>query len=362
MMLQFREWLFVENTVSQMLKSNPDQPTVANLQTEVRSYLKRFGWARTIPDPQLDPLVKLVTYWLLLMHTASKKTAAAPDSTVKHEDMWTQDMIQLWIRTLTNDYADYLATILTEQPQIARSKFNNPQYKPDNLKADSVAWHEKIATQKRKVADPGRRVDLPGMPAGYYWVSLDRASCDKEAEAMGERKQRVGCSPEKSLGREYGFTDPDGTETLPSFDCLAACPCGASTLAPSGGVAPRCAACGEGMRWCCAVALLDEQSSAAGMHSAGSKAPPGSTNAIASIGYGSGTIHQAFRHGDIANGSAASRFYPCFTYMAKPATSERDAGLDAFLWRRAPRHPFGFERISQATFDALPPALVSSYG
>jgi hypothetical protein len=92
------------------------------------------------------------------------------------------------------------------------------------------------------------------------------------------------------------------------------------------------------------------------MHSAGSKAPPGSTNAIASIGYGSGTIHQAFRHGDIANGSAASRFYPCFTYMAKPATSERDAGLDAFLWRRAPRHPFGFERISQATFDALPPA------
>jgi hypothetical protein len=210
MMLQFREWLFVENTVSQMLKSNPDQPTVANLQTEVRSYLKRFGWARTIPDPQLDPLVKLVTYWLLLMHTASKKTAAAPDSTVKHEDMWTQDMIQLWIRTLTNDYADYLATILTEQPQIARSKFNNPQYKPDNLKADSVAWHEKIATQKRKVADPGRRVDLPGMPAGYYWVSLDRASCDKEAEAMGH----CGNAGFKEGDIVWSMRDPKGVPHL----------------------------------------------------------------------------------------------------------------------------------------------------
>lgn len=163
----------------------------------------------------------------------------------------------------------------------------------------------------------------------------------------------------KQPGEGIGYGSPDGTETIPAFDCLAGCPaCGASVLAPSGGAAPRCAQCGEAMGWCCAVASLDEQSSAAGMHSAGAKAERGSMRATAPIGYGSGTVTQSFRHGDAANGSAASRFFPTFSaarYSAKPATSERDAGLDAFFWRRAPRHPFGFERVTRGEWERLPP-------
>ena len=152
------------------------------------------------------------------------------------------------------------------------------------------------------------------------------------------------------------IASPDGTESIPSFDCLASCPCGASTLAPSGGAAPRCEACGEGMRWCCAVAALDAESGAAGMHSAGaaSEGRRYKREAAENV-YGTSLYGSGLRHGDTERGSAASRFYPCFTYQAKPATSERDAGLDAFFWRRAPRHPFGFERVDRATFDALPP-------
>ena len=60
--------------------------------------------------------------------------------------------------------------------------------------------------------------------------------------------------------------------------------------------------------------------------------------------------------GGLGDTGGASRFYPCFTYQAKPATSERDAGLDAFFWRRAPRHPFGFERVDRDEWERLPPA------
>jgi DNA modification methylase len=67
------------------------------------------------------------------------------------------------------------------------------------------------------------------------------------------------------------------------------------------------------MWWACPVALLDEQSSASGMHSAGSAAVLG------------------------RYGSAASRFFNNFTadhiepffYTAKPSTAEREAGTKA---------------------------------
>lgn len=211
MMLQFREWLFVENTVSQLLKTNPDKQAVVSAQTQVRNTLKRLAWARQIPDPQLDPAVKLFTFWIMQMQATSKASTAQPGATIKHEEMWTPDMIDNWvIRTFTRDTSDFLAALLTEQPNVARSKFNNPQYNLAMLKADSEAWHEKIAQQKRKAADPGRRVDLPGMPAGYYWVSLDRPSCDKEAEAMGH----CGNAGYKEGDIVWSMRDPKGIPHL----------------------------------------------------------------------------------------------------------------------------------------------------
>lgn len=184
MTLQFREWLFVENTVSQSLKINPDKAAVTYIQSEVIKTLKLQDWARNIADNQLDSLVKLFTYWIILMQEKTKQLTQ--DNAVKHKDLWSGDQIRILItRTFLRNSSDYLAFLLTSQSNIARSKFNNPQYTLKSLEKDSENWHEKIALQKRKGADPGRRVDIPGMPAGYYWVSLDRSSCDKEADAMG---------------------------------------------------------------------------------------------------------------------------------------------------------------------------------
>lgn len=211
MMLQFREWLFVENNVSQMLKNNPDKAAVAQVLGDVKNSLKQMAWARTIPDPQLDPAVKLFTFWIMQMQAKTKKSTAAPDSTFKHEEFWTHDQIYNWVaRTFLRNSRDFVAAILVEQPNVARSKFNNLQYDLPALEKDSQVWHDKIAAQKRKAADPGRRVDLPGMPAGYYWVSLDRASCDKEAEAMGH----CGNAGYKEGDIVWSMRDPKGVPHL----------------------------------------------------------------------------------------------------------------------------------------------------
>lgn len=211
MILQFREWLFVENTVSQFLKSNPEQVIVTQATTIVKNTLKSLAWARSIPDDKLAPVVKLFAYWIIQMQAASKKQTQEPGSTITHENMWTGDMIRnIVMRNFVAETSDFLAMILVDQANIARSKFNNPQYTLPMLKKDSEDWHAKLAAQTRQSADPGRRVDLPGMPAGYYWVSLDRGSCDKEAEAMGH----CGNAGFKEGDNVWSMRDPKGVPHL----------------------------------------------------------------------------------------------------------------------------------------------------
>ena len=87
--------------------------------------------------------------------------------------------------------------------------------------------------------------------------------------ASGVAVQRTGKAGKGHLYRErdglpIGTPDAsygvDGTETLPAFECLAACSCGLSGLSPAGGAPERCPGCGEERWWACPVADLDAQS------------------------------------------------------------------------------------------------------
>lgn len=199
--------------------------------------------------------------------------------------------------------------------------------------------------------------------AGSFPPNAIFSHCE-ECEATGTRvvraplnvtpkKSNVSCFESTGSRDQHSngitYAGEGHTESVPSFDCLASCPCGASVLAPSGGAAPRCAVCGEGMRWCCAEAALDAES---GERVSGGRSGSYGSNVNA---YGAASEGKDVNPVEPSTGGA-SRFYPCFTYQAKPATSERDAGLDAFLWRRAPRHPFGFERVTRDEWERLPPA------
>ena len=125
-------------------------------------------------------------------------------------------------------------------------------------------------------------------------------------------------------GAGIGYGSPDGTETVPAWECLAGCPaCLATTVAPAGGAAPACE-CGAAMTWICTVADLDA--------SAGLLVSSGGTIKAhhAAMGYGGGNGSERTA---IKDSGGASRFFHTFkpdaspvVYAGKSPSKERHAG------------------------------------
>ncbi len=89
-----------------------------------------------------------------------------------------------------------------------------------------------------------------------------------------------------------------------------------------------------------------------GMHSAGGATDGATIADVAQTGYGGSMIGKSTRHGDVGNGSAASRFFPQFFYDAKASKRERQAGCEGLLWVRDKSAAIGWRRVSQAEYDA----------
>lgn len=156
----------------------------------------------------------------------------------------------------------------------------------------------------------------------------------------------------RPAGVGIGFGAPDGTETIPAWQCLAACSCGLASLAPAGGAPSPCPGCGEERWWACPVAELDGQSgetrsggSAGVKYDAPQKKQPGWGNLGVT---GSGVC--------ISDSGGASRFYPTFCYDAKASKAERQAGCEGLLWVRDKHAPIGWRSVDQAEYDASAPA------
>lgn len=145
--------------------------------------------------------------------------------------------------------------------------------------------------------------------------------------------------------QQIKYAAPSGLETVHAFDCLAACSCGLTTLAPSGGQPPRCD-CGEAMSWACPVAELDGQS---GTLKSGSRV----AGVRKGAGYGGNSTGDGGSAIEASEGGA-SRFFPSFAYAAKAATAERHAGAEHLRWARDKGASFGWREVDQATWDELP--------
>lgn len=178
-------------------------------------------------------------------------------------------------------------------------------------------------------------------------------------EARGARRVKAagpapGDAPSATTAGVYGkaakrsqvvHRDDDGTESVPAYDCLAGCDCGASWLAPSGGEAPRCG-CGRPGWWACPVAEVDAQS---GDSPSGSRAE----GVRKGLGYGSGAAGDG---GPAIEASAggASRFFNRIGYYGKCPSGERHAGAEHLLWTPDKTSAFGYRRVTREEWEALP--------
>ena len=216
---------------------------------------------------------------------------------------------------------------------------------PANLVLSHAAWEQSTC---RACASSFPSIVRFCPECGSGSVAWERRGCREVGErrvASGNAKEdrrplgHVGVAPVNPSHPHNGvhFGDPDGLETVSAFHCLASCPeCGTSTLAPSGGAAPRCR-CGRAMTWACAVARLDEQS---GVTDSGGRAGV----------YGDcGIFDRESQHGKAVNpcppdSGGASRFFNTFAppddvepffWQAKPSAAEAEAGCEALPLKSA---------------------------
>lgn len=150
---------------------------------------------------------------------------------------------------------------------------------------------------------------------------------------------------EKQVRNGIHFGDADGTETVPAFDCLAACACGLASLCAAGGSPSDCPGCGEPRWWCCPVAQMDEQS---GECPSGGRTGTYGKNVNT---YGAASTGKAVNPCPPDSGGA-SRFFPQFFYDAKASKRERQAGCEGLLWVRDKSAAIGWRRVSRAEYDA----------
>lgn len=158
-----------------------------------------------------------------------------------------------------------------------------------------------------------------------------------------------------------GFTQQDGTETVPAYDCLAGCDCGASWLAPAGGAAGRCDACGGAGWWACPVAEVDAQSGDRPGFQGGILRRGATTGK--GLGYGSSAQQEPVDLPGFSDSGGASRFFNRLGYYAKCPGGERHAGTEGLLWAADKTRPFGFRRVTREEWEALPgESGASAYG
>jgi len=171
----------------------------------------------------------------------------------------------------------------------------------------------------------------------------------------------------KRVGSDYAA---NGSESIPSFACVAGCDrCGSWWTEPEGASPSACACGGEGA-WACPVARLNEESKIRGTHSAGRATggklySPESDQSIQSV-YGPRSEQVVCsRHVDTENGSSAARFFNTFTslvYAGKSSgridaegvpSGERHAGCEELYWSANRENPFGFDRVTRAEWEGL---------
>lgn len=194
-MLNFKEWLELqESTVSQSLKdrnqwfNNPafGPGFLSKILDIFKLSIIKKPWAANVSSDLIDALSKWLLYVALLKTQKDLQEyigqTLSPDAVTKKLISFVNNPLYSGILPGTWDYFTYM---LQNSPQLIKSKFNNSTYTIQVANEEQKKWHEDIANSKRPLGSQGRVVETPDMPAGYKWVSLDRASCDVEANAMG---------------------------------------------------------------------------------------------------------------------------------------------------------------------------------
>lgn len=200
-------------------------------------------------------------------------------------------------------------------------------------------------------------------PGGSLPKNAALSHCE-ECMRVGSKRVRSGITVNRNVGGknmpgqvygnmkypsdDAGYARADGTESVPAFNCLAGCVCGARTPWPDDRPLPRCP-CGETWRWLCPVAEINGQSGT--LKSGYSAGFVGDVSQVITVGRKRAMINPEAVYAD--QGGAA-RFFNTFKYLSKCSPSERHAGCENLFWKADKKDPFGFVQVTGDEWEALP--------
>lgn len=214
--------------------------------------------------------------------------------------------VEFWIvarKPLAGTVAANVAEHGTGAINVDGCRVGSSKKDPGNVVAASggsgASWSKSARTEPGRWPTNLVLEHAPGCRAvGTRKVKAAGGSIADGSKGAGPRANVVYGKDDAPRGSWEAYADADGREEVTEYECEPGCP----------------------------VRILDEQSVARGVHSAGSATVGKEHSRGRGVTYAVGG--RCFRVGDTENGSAASRFFPGFLYEPKADRRTREAGLD----------------------------------
>jgi hypothetical protein len=203
--LDFKQFLLETATIAQQLRNPKFVPpdVVKEVKNNIRTLLASQGLFYADNAKHVDRYASYFTYWGLHHYaTYHAEGRYSPDEILAqgvvarilgnlnalfaekgHREIvrgWTMNQARRWLA----DWGDYIAAHFDDNR--IQSQFNNLAFTPEMVDEAVKDWHYRLSLKQRLPGGEGRMIiKLGGQWKGWKWLSLDRESCDEEAEAGG---------------------------------------------------------------------------------------------------------------------------------------------------------------------------------
>lgn len=178
MELLFKEWLLEESTITQYLK-DPKISINENVKLMSQAIKSLVNQSFQLRQDIKDSISKLFLFWLM-KRKQDNFSATSP----KLSNLEVQNNLQE-VRESINHFRDFIVYQANNNLSEFKKKLNSLDYKSEDMAKDDERYHEELKQKEGGKPAEGELVPLAGMPAGYYWVSLNKGYCEKEGKAMG---------------------------------------------------------------------------------------------------------------------------------------------------------------------------------
>lgn len=191
--MNFKEWFFVENTVSQIIKQKYKEKYskfIKSIGDHIKTWFTANHLHQSLSQNSIDMLTKWYSY-----NYFKQLNGDNPSITTYRSFFWRDG------QSIVVNHKDYLLSQLNDNGDFNRtikSKLNDTSFTLSDLDRRVDLWHFSLESKNRLPGAEGKTVlDLSNSVepknisllgsewSGWRWVDIEKGYCDKESKSMG---------------------------------------------------------------------------------------------------------------------------------------------------------------------------------